>query len=283
MKRIRVRVVILACWLIFIFFINRLLEPISISNATVSFVIVMVGTTLAMPRKPAALVWVITIVPIIALFLIELWSGHLLSDLGIYLTILEVFIVVIATVLASWVSGALSEFESSVAQISLGKTQDETSRLGLGSIYREVRRARNHQRPLALISIGVEEKSYDLAVNKMVQEIQLSMVKQYKLQGLSKMLCEQLEDCAVIVRDSDRFLAVLPETMPEELPFVLERLRQKAFEQVNLELKVGVASLPHDGYTFEGLVDKATEAMENSNVPQSFVVLDQQSVERHIN
>lgn len=283
MKRIRVRVVILACWLIFIFFINRLLEPISISNATVSFVIVMVGTTLAMPRKPAALVWVITIVPIIALFLIELWSGHLSSDLGIYLTILEVFIVVIATVLASWVSGALSEFESSVAQISLGKTQDETSRLGLGSIYREVRRARNHQRPLALISIGVEEKSYDLAVNKMVQEIQLSMVKQYKLQGLSKMLCEQLEDCAVIVRDSDRFLAVLPETMPEELPFVLERLRQKAFEQVNLELKVGVASLPHDGYTFEGLVDKATEAMENSNVPQSFVVLDQQSVERHIN
>jgi GGDEF domain-containing protein len=258
------------------------LEPISISNATVSFVMVMVGMTLAMPRKPAALVWIVTIVPIIAIFLIELWTGHLSSDLGIYLTILEVFIVVISTVLASWVSGALSEFESSVAQISLGKSQDEASRLGLGSIYREVRRARNHHRPLALISIGVE-KSYDLAVDKMVQEIQLSMVKQYKLQGLSKMLCEQLEDCAVIVRDSDRFLAVLPETMPEELPFVLERLRQKAFEQVNLDLKVGVASLPHDGYTFEGLVDKATEAMENSNVPQSYVVLDQQSVERHIN
>ena len=146
-----------------------------------------------------------------------------------------------------------------------------------------MRRARNHHRPLALISISVEEKTIEPVVERMVKEIQLSMIRQYKLQGLSKLLCQELEDCAVIVRDTDRFLAVLPETMPEELPFVLERLRKKASDQVSVGLKIGVATLPNDSNTFEGLVDRATLAMENDLEAQPHVALEHYPVKRRIN
>jgi GGDEF domain-containing protein len=286
MKRIRIRVIVLASWLVFIFYINRLLEPVAISSAAIALVFLMATATLLMPRKPVMLVWVIMLLPIFALFFIKVWTGQLLADLGVMLAVIETFMIVFTTILASWVSAGLSEVEASVAQVALGGPQEKTHELaqtGLGVIYREVRRARNHHRPLALISIGVEEKSIDMAVEKMVQEIQLSMVRQYKLQRLSALLCDQLEDCAIVARDADRFLAVLPETAPDELPFVMERLRQKAFSQISLELKIGAATLPEDSYTFEGLLDKATLEMEAEKEPRPFVVLDQQPVERNIN
>lgn len=285
MKRIRLRVTILTSWLVFIFIIDRILSPIAISSASVALVFVVVFTTLLMPRTPVVLRWVMMVLPLVALFSIKLWTGTLSGDLALSLSVVETFIIVITTVLSSWVSAGLGEFENSVMQAGLGENENnrDLSGSGLGVIYREVRRARNHQRPLALISIGVEEKSIDLAVEKMVKEIQLSMVKQYKLQRLSKILNEQLEDCAIVVRDTNRFLAVLPETKPEELPIVLERLRLNAHSQVNVELKIGAATLPNDSFTFEGLLDKATQAMEDSNQPLPYVILDQQPVERRIN
>jgi len=284
MKWIRIRVMILAVWLVFFFVFDRLLSPISISNAAIALIFVSVVTTLGMPRKPVVPLWGIVALPIVALFVIKLLTGRLSGDLGSSLAIIEAFMIILTTILARWVNLSLGEFENSMAQNILGQSEKitDTTFSGQGSVYREVRRARNHQRPLALVSIGVEEKSLEPVVEKMVREIQLSMMKQYKLQGLSKMLCEELEDCAVIVRETDRFLAVLPETKPEELPFVLDRLRQKASAQIGVELKIGVATLPNDSFTFEGLVERATLAMQNDLEPESYVVMDQQPVERRI-
>jgi hypothetical protein len=178
----------------------------------------------------------------------------------------------------------LNEFENVVNNITLGQPEEKikSSLMGEGSIYREVRRARNHQRPLALISIGVDEKSLKPTVEKMVQEIQRSMMRQYKLRELSKVLCNELEDCAVIVQDTDHYLAVLPDTSPEELPFVITRLRQKACDQVGIDLKIGSASLFNDSYTFDGLVERAIRDMKSDREPQPqpAVVKDTYPLER---
>ncbi len=270
MKRIRIRVTILVTWVIFLSIINRLLDPIELSNITIGSVIVILVAELLIPRMPRDLVWLIMFVPIAVLLVTRFWSRNPLSDQAIFLTIIEVFVIAVTMILSHWVRIALDEFESAVAYITLGPSERrlENTQLGQGLIYREVRRARNHQLPLALISIGVDDKTIEPATERLVQEIQQSMMKQYKLQGLSKMLCDELEDSAILVQDTDRYLALIPDTLPEELPIVVERLRKKAYGQVGVELKIGLATLPQDGFTFVGLVERATREMENDRVPQ---------------
>ena len=130
----------------------------------------------------------------------------------------------------------------------------ETTTEGQGILYREVRRARNHQRPLAVMAIAVDENSIKGAVDQIVKEAQQSIIKQFTLANVSKTLCEKLEDCDIVVQTNDHFLVVLPETKPDDLPGLIDRLRKQVAEQVGVELKIGTASLPQDGFTFEGLL-----------------------------
>ena len=284
MKRIRIRVTVLAAWLVFLYILSRLLDPIVISSITIGFVFVIVVTEFLIPRMPKDLVWVIMLVPITALLVTKFWTGNLVGDVAIFRAVIEVGAIVVTAILSLWVSRGLDEFENAVAYITLGQREKklESPLSGQGLVYREVRRARNHQQPLALISIGVDEKSIEPATEKLVQDIQRSMMKQYKLRGLSKMLCDELEDCAVIIQDTDHYLAVLPDTKTDEIPVVVERLRQKACGQVGVELKIGVATLPQDSYTFEGLVETAIREMAQDREPQPCVVMDKIPMEHRI-
>ena len=189
---------------------------------------------------------------------------------------MEIMAVVVTALLAYWLGKAMNEFEHAVSQISIGRFDrlPALDATGQGFIYREVRRARNHQRPLALMAIRVNERSLKLTLDRMVQEIQLAMMKQYKLSGLSKTLCKELEDCAIILQQEDHFIIALPETKPEEVPVIIDRLRKKAADLFGVELEIGAATLPKDSFTFEGLIDKATMEMRAKFKAQHLVDFD---------
>jgi GGDEF domain-containing protein len=169
------------------------------------------------------------------------------------------------------VSSAVSEFESAIAHITIGRHNQglEPPLPGCGLIYREIRRARNYERPLALMAVSVEDMSVQVALDRIVQEVQSAVIKHYVLCNVSKVLCEELEDCNVVVQSNGHFLIGLPEVTPEQLPGLMERLRQLVSEQVGVSLRIGAASLPQDGLTFEGLQDKALKDMESDLERQS--------------
>lgn len=284
MMRIRIRVTVFAVWLVFLHILGRLLDPIVISSITIGFLFVVVVTVFLIPRIPRNLIWVIMFVPITALLVTKFWTANLAGNVAIFQAVTEIGAIVVTAILSLWVSRGLDEFENAVAFITLGEREKniESPIAGQGLIYREVRRARNHKQPLALISIGVDEKSIEPATEKLVRDIQQSMMKQYKLQGLSKLLREELEDCSVVAQDTNHYLAVLPNTKPDEIPIVVERLRQKAYGQVGVELKIGVATLPQDGYTFEGLVERAIQEMVKDRERQPSAVMDKFPMEHRI-
>ena len=284
MKSVRIRVIFLASWLALFCFISGLLDPVAINPITIGLVVVMLIVALVIPDMSRATFWAITLVPITALLVTKFWVEALSGRQAIFLAIVEICAIAVTISLARWVSSALIEFENAVTKITIGKREKklETEELEQGLIYREVRRARNHERPLAIISVGIDPKSIEPNKERMVVEIQRSMMEQYKLRVLEKMLCTELEDCAVIAKDTNHYLAVLPETMPEELQVVVTRLRQKAVDQVGIELKVGTATLPHDSYTFEGLVEKATRAMEYDREAQPYIVVDEHALETRV-
>jgi GGDEF domain-containing protein len=266
MKRLRVRFLILIAWLIVLFNTERFLYPINLSDVTYSLVVAIVILTLAFPRFIKVPTLVVLTGSIIILLVIKYWAGFPVLITDVVIGISEVFAVVSTVLLSNWVYSGIDDFENAVEHITIGHV-DRLSKSSLGGesvLYREVRRARNHKRPLALLAISVDEKSIQSSLDRIVKETQATMAQHYALSGVSKILCNSMEDCDVIVQQNNHFLIVLPETSPEDMPRLIERLRRKVQDGVGVELKVGTATLPKDGLTFEGLIDKATlEMMED--------------------
>jgi GGDEF domain-containing protein len=176
---------------------------------------------------------------------------------------IEIGAMVVTIILARRVSMGVSEFESAVAHITLGETGKlpESLLREPDEIYREVRRARNHQRPLTLMAVRVDDKSIETALDRMVQEAQQAMMKQYVLSGVFKTLCGELEDYNIIAKYDDHFLVLMPEATPDKLPDLIQWLRRTVSRQVGVTLQIGTASLPEDALTYESLVEKAVQEM----------------------
>jgi hypothetical protein len=219
------------------------------------------------------------------LFLI---SQFLLIDLSgidaVLLTIANLFAILITALLSRWLNMVLIDHEHSCSETlsEESKNQLDSANSGLGLIYREVRRARNHQRPLALLSIAVDKNSIGSSVIRSENKNKQPKKMKDSYRDLSKMLIEQLEDCTIIVQNTDHFLAALPETTQKDLPFVVKRLRQKACEQIGIEIKIGSATLPEDECTFEGLYERVIQLMKKDRGPEFCDSVDSFSVGQKI-
>jgi GGDEF domain-containing protein len=264
MKRMRFLVAILVVWLFLFYNIERLSEPINITKVAYTLVPIMAVLIILVPRLRKVPLWVLLVGPIPIVVVLRAWVGYSIRDAAIPLTVTEICVIILTTILARRVSNGMSEFESAIARITIGQVGKlpEPFSTGQAEMYREVRRARHHQRPLALIAIGVEEESIQVALDRMVQEVQQAMMKQYVLSGVAKTLCDELEDYNIIAQSNHHFLALLPEVTPERLTDLIERLRKTVSEQVGVTLQIGTASFPEDAVTFESLVEKAVGEMD---------------------
>ena len=264
MKRMRFLIAVLIIWLFVFYNIERLSEPINITRVAYILVPFMAVLTILVSRLRRVLLGVLLVGPIPIVLGLRAWLRYGIWGTAIPLTVTEICVITLTTILARWVSNGLSEFESAIANITIGQVGKlpEPFSTGQGQMYREVRRARHYQRPLTLMAVGVEEESVRVALDRMVQEVQRAMMKQYVLSGVSKTLCNELADYNIIAQRNDHFLALLPEVKPEKLTDLIERLRRAVSERVGVTLQIGTASFPEDAMTFESLVEKAVGEMD---------------------
>lgn len=263
MKRLRYRTVLLLVWIGLIIGLVGWLEPVRLSLLAV-FIVVAGLLPLLLSNDNRSRRWLAIIVPSLIFLVWMSFSGGFIGWKALINSLLGACVVAISSLLGFRVSQAVKEFESAVAQLTtghsdIGREIDESWR---SALYREVRRARNHQRPLTILAVSIEGSSIDTAYNKLVQEAQAAMINRLMLAGVSRILCERLEDCDIVAQDNEQFLVALPEVTPQDLPGLVTRLRRLVLEQVGVDLKVGAASLPQDGYTLEGLLEKASNEMQ---------------------
>ncbi len=273
--RMRLLVTILIIWLFLFYNIERLSEPIDITRVAYTFVPLMAVLTILTPRIRKIPLWVLLVVPIPVFLAIKAWwvesSGSGVSwSASLPLTVTELCIITVTAIMARWVSNGVSEFEHAVARITIGQTDTlpESFSTGQAEMYREIRRARHHQRPLALMAIGIEKTSIQVALDRMVQEVQQAMMKRYVMSDVARRLCDKLEDYDIIAQDNDHFLILLPEVASEELSDLTNQLRQTISEQMGVTLQIGTASFPKDAVTFESLVEKAVGEMSEEQEPR---------------
>jgi len=284
-NRMRFVVAIMIVWLFLFYNIERISPSIDLTDVAYTFTPVLVAVVMLTPRLRKMPMWLLLVLVIAVFLIVKTWIRSYIWGAYLFLTVTEACAIALTTILARYVSMAVSEFESAVSHISIGPADKlpETSATGQAKIYQEVRRARNYERPLTLMAIGVEEESIDMALDRMVQQVQHAMMKQYALSGVAKALCSELQDYNTIAQSDDHFLVVLPEVTREKLPEFTERLRKSVAEQVGVNLKIGAACLPGDAPTFEGLVERAVQAMEAESQPQPQPAASSQrlSVEHH--
>jgi len=267
MKRIRLPVSLLIAWLFVFYNIERLslegvANPVDISQ--VAYLLVPVAaifiTVFPLPRVPLALLGAIFVA---LYFPLQLLFGLWFGDPVLFLreapgVVLETGALVLTCLLARWVSLGVTEFEMAVINITLGQVGERRSRQG--EMYREVRRARAHHRPLTLLAIKPDQQTFNVAIDRMVQEAQEAMIRQYVQASISKTLTDELDDYNLIAKGKEHFLVLLPEVSPEKLPELEQRLRRIVAERVGVSVQIGAASLSRDITTFEGLMQKALES-----------------------
>ena len=277
MKRLRFRVILLTCWLIIFYMMGLLGEPFNISLISYIFPLISIVVVLIPLRLRRGYVFLILTLPVILFIVIKIWAGLPFSGTSLITSLIEICAILLTTLLSIWVRGAIKEFEDAVSKVtnySWGNRVEPASE-GQSILYREVRRARNHQRPLVLLAIAVDEKSIKGSIDRMLKEAQQSIIKRFTINSVSRTLSEKLEDCDIVVQTNNHFLVVLPETKPEDVPGLIDRLRKQVAENVGVDLKIGTASLPQDGLTYEGLLDKANLEMHASFGSETYIEPEQ--------
>jgi GGDEF domain-containing protein len=263
---------------------ERFIEPLSFIPVPFGVVILIVLLLLSSHRFSRFPSWIFPTISVVVILIAKFWTGWPSGIGDVFVRIAEVIATVISVLLAYWTSGAINEFERTVDNITIGRLDRlyERGMDGESILYREVRRARNHGRPLSMMAVSVEEGSVGVALDRIIKETQIAMARHYALAGVSKVLCNSLEDSDVIVQRNDHFLIVLPETIPDSIPRLIERLRRKIRDDVGVQIKVGTAVLSKDGMTFEGLIEKATQEMIADQYPCQTIRIGQVSDQSNI-
>ena len=283
MKRMRFLVATLIVWLFLFYNIERMSKPVNITDVAYVFVPLMAAVTILVPHLRKVPLWMLLVLPIPVFLIVKAWVKSSMLGYSLTLTVTEICVIVVTTFLARLVSNGTGEFERAVTNITIGQASKppESFSTGQAKMYREIRRARHHQRPLALMAIGVEKESIQVALDRMVQEVQRAMMTQYVLSDVAKRLCDELEDYNIIAQRNSHFLVLLPEVTSEQSLDLANRLCQAISRQVGVTLNIGTASFPEDATTFDGLVERAVEGMNGEREPECSVRPQPLAAEHH--
>jgi GGDEF domain-containing protein len=266
----RLYIVLLFFWLLLFFSVERLIETVNIARVAYPIAPVMATVAILSPRYVRAPLWLLLglIAPI--LITAKVLAGYQVWGASFPLTVTEGAAIAVTTILAYWVGQGIGEFESAVARITIGPAENQPGSFadGQAEMYREVRRARHHHRPLSLMAIGIEDGSVQVVLDRMVRETQQALMKRYVLSDVARALCKELEDYNLIAQANDHFLVLVPEASAQDVQGLSTRLGQAVSEQVGVTLRIGAASFPDDAVTFESLMGKARAEMVRQPLPK---------------
>jgi len=271
MNALRRWLVVFVAWIFFIFNIERLSSPVNISMFRYIFLVLVTLMVLVVPFSRKLPLQVIIPSAVLLFLMAKLAYGRSVWGPALPLTVTEISAIILTSLLARRLNHSLDEFQEAVASISIsrvGKLVRPFS-TGQGEMYREVRRARQHGRPLTMLALEVDENSVSVAMNQMVKEVQQAMMEQFVLAGVAGVLCDELQDFDIIAQQDNRFLVLLPETKKEDLVNVINPLRQAVLERTGIKLQVGAAAFPGNGMTFESLVEEAIKDVDRPFLSRS--------------
>jgi len=259
MQGLRVKLAIMFGWLLLFYNIERYHEPINLASfvyvyaAFLTIAIVAIKRLVDAPVVPAMMF-------VLGQFLVIKWlRGYEVFGASLPLTVTEAVALGITYGLALSIARSLRHFEISVADVFSMHPQGRFPAFvdSQAEFYREVRRAREFERPLTLLTIKSDGVNDTVKVNRLLWEMQRRAVTRYLDARIGHVLAEQIKDCDMIAYSEDHYVLLLPEVDCADIEQVVDALAQAVDQETNTPLEIGIANFPNDQVTLSGLLSHA--------------------------
>lgn len=185
-------------------------------------------------------------------------------------TLLDSSIITITLLLIWQIKELIATQRHTVSKLMFDKSDAKVKSFEKGQrhIYREIRRARRHERPVALMTLQPEGQ-LDIQLKDILDEMADDLAARYTANQISKWLLKELLDSNVIVKQNDHYIVLLPEMNEQRAEQLSKQLTAKAREQLGITFDIGFSTFPDDSITFESLLKTAVSRMKKASQAQS--------------
>jgi GGDEF domain-containing protein len=263
MKRLRFWLIVIVGWFFILFNIERISAPINLASFVYVYTALISLVMLALfPYFQLSFRWAFP-AALIPYFLVKAQIGHPIGGPNLPITVTEVCALGITILFTEQIVGLLNELRRTVSDLSLRHLSKGISVFDSGQelIYREIRRARLHNRPAALLSISATEASVDVSLSRFIQEAQQEIIQHYVRARIANLLVSKLKDHDVVTQRDDHFIVLLSEIERSKVNIVTSRLRNAAKKHLGLDLEIGISTFPDEALTLESLIENAEARM----------------------
>lgn len=266
MKELRWWIAALVAWLFALYNLERIHEPINIASFVYAFTAAVAIALLlfeGLCRRPWF--WVAGLL-LAAFFAVKVWLGYRIAGAHLPLTITEIVAIGMTLVLARQIVVTVQHFQKATSDTLLMHLSDRAALFeenGQEDLYREVRRARRFDRPLALVTLAPGSVSLNGSANRFMEEFQRDLLQKYINGRIADLLSRQVRDCDLIAQSNSHFILLLPETSRESAEEIVRRMAAAAEEELGLKMQIGLATFPDQEITFAGLLERAEAEMRS--------------------
>ena len=268
MKNLRFWVITTLGWFFLLYNIERISEPINIASFVYVLTVVFAILIIILPWFQRIPLLGLLALPLPLFFGLKIWFGYQIGNQNLPVTITEICFIGLTAIFARRIGLGLEEFNEAGINLLLVdniKRRAQPFETGQAEIYREIHRARRYHRPLSLLAVSATDPSVKFSLDRLRQEVQDNLVKNYVSAGLAEMLLEEMYDSDIITQREDHFIILLPEITRKNISEVVRKLEFAAKEKLGLELTFGVSTFPDEEITFERLLDRAEADMRLSS------------------
>ena len=195
------------------------------------------------------------------LLALKAWLAGPGEGIDIPVAVTELTVMAVTLLLASRFGRSLDSLRNSLAGIVLSHVHERSLPFETGQteIYREIRRARLHGRPLALMVVAPTNADSVAVRDRIAEEIARNMARDYLTARLAGLLSSGMTGCEIITQRDGRFIVLLPETTRDAAAATVARLGNAAKEELGVELEFGYSLFPDEEVSFVGLLEHAEE------------------------
>lgn len=267
MNRLQLWILLLLVWVMALVVIELTFVPTAIPFDLLLFVVLAVGVGLFFAaRQPHTYSFTLIVLIIAFLLTKTLLMGLPRQSETFYFMATQAGSLALTGLIAHQVGVRLQSFAAMISGVALNNTTPLPTPFtdAQAVMYRELQRARHHERPLSVMMLQVDKAAMQAAIPAISAEVQQAMMARYILSKVAQILNEELPNFDPVALRDNCFIAVLPEATAADAAETAQRLRTIIEAQTGLQMQCGTATLLDEAMTFEELIESAAAKLTPS-------------------